>query len=71
MATASAILYSTKNDKKQARTISNINPNATNLQVKTFAQACNALTTRTYVETYKIIRINCDVEPDEEDNNNG
>ena len=68
MATASAILYSTKNDKKQARTISNINPNATNLQVKTFAQACNALTTRTYVETYKILRINCDTE---EDNNNG
>ena len=66
MAEVSAILYSTKNNKKQARSITNISPTATNVQIRTFAQACNALTTRTYNETYKIIKINCDTE---EDNN--
>ena len=64
MATAAAILYSVKNGTKQARTISNINPDATNVQVRTFTQALNSLTTRTYVETYKVIRINCDAESD-------
>lgn len=66
MAEVSAILYSTKDNKKQGRSITNISPTATNAQIRTFAQACNALTTRTYVETYKILKINCDTE---EDNN--
>lgn len=73
MATAAAIIYSTLNGKTQARTISNIDPNATNLQIRTFTQGLNALTTRQYVETYKVIRINCDTEadPDPEDDDNG
>ena len=66
MAEVSAILYSTKDNKKQARSITNISPTATNLQIRTFAQACNALTTRTYNETYKFVKITCVTE---EDNN--
>ena len=79
MATAAAILYSTYNGKKQAKTISDISTTATNVQIKTFTQALNALTNRSYVETYKVIRVNCDTEADfvpaggddEEDDDNG
>ena len=67
MADVSAVVYSTKDNKKQARSITNIAPTATNAQIKAFAQACTALTTRTYVETYKIVKTNCDTEVD----NNG
>lgn len=79
MATAAAILYSTYNGKKTAKTISDISTSATNLQIRTFTQALNALTNRSYVETYKVVRVNCDTEADfvsaggndEEDDNNG
>ena len=66
---ASAIVYSTPQgaDKKYAKTISDIDPNATAAQIRAFTQALNALSTNTYVETYKILRINCDTEA----NNNG
>lgn len=76
MATAAAILYSTYNGKKQAKTISDISTTATNVQIRTFTQALNALTNRSYVETYKVLRVNCDTESDSvsgggEDNDNG
>lgn len=64
MAEVSAILYSTYQNKKTARSITNIAPTATNTQIKTFAQAANALTNRTYVETVKIEKVVCDTEPD-------
>lgn len=67
MAEVSAILYSTKNDKKQARSITNISPTATPAQIIAFTQAANALTTRTYVETVRIEKTVCDTEV----NNNG
>lgn len=64
MSEVSAILYSTKDGKKTARSITNISPTATNLQIKTFAQAANALTTRAYNETVRIDKIVCDTDPD-------
>ena len=70
MAEVSAILYSTSNGQKQAKSITNVSPTATPLQIRTFAQAVNALTTRTYVETVRIEKIVCDTVTTG-DNNNG
>lgn len=68
MPEVSAIVYSTDSStKKVAKTISNVAPSATAVQIRTFAQALNALSTNTYVETYRIERLNCDTEA----NNNG
>ena len=64
MAEVSAILYSTKNDKKQAKSITNISPTATPAQIKAFTQAANALTTRSYVETVRVEKLVCDTEPE-------
>ena len=69
MAEVSAILYSTYNGKKQARSITNISPTATPIQIKTFAQAVNALTNRTYVETVQIVKTVCDTVTAGDDNN--
>ena len=64
MPQVSAIVYSTASgsDKKVGKTISNISASATPTQIKTFAQALNALSMNTYVETYRIERLNCDTE---------
>ena len=70
MPQVSAIVYYTKQGDvtgKTGKTISNVSPTATPTQIKTFAQALNALSTNTYVETYRIERLNCDTEA----NNNG
>lgn len=48
--------------KKGQRSVTDINPNATSAQIKTFAQALNALTTNNYVETNRIQTINVDTE---------
>ena len=42
--------------KKFSTNISDINPEATNQIIKTFAQMLNSLTTNTYVETTKITK---------------
>ena len=42
--------------KKISTNISDINPEATNQNIKTFAQMLNSLTTNTYVETTKITK---------------
>lgn len=48
--------------KKGQRSITDINPNATSAQIKTFAQSLNALTTNNYVETNRIQTLNVDTE---------
>ena len=70
MPQVSAIVYYTKQgevNKKVGKTISDLSPNATPVQIRTFTQALNSLSTNTYVETYRIERLNCDTEA----NNNG
>ena len=64
MAEVSAILYSTYQDKKTAKSITNVSPTATPIQIKAFAQAANALTNRTYVETVRVEKLVCDTEPE-------
>ena len=46
--------------KKRKRSFSDINPKATNAQLKEFAQQLNAMTTNIYAETDRIDRINVD-----------
>ena len=48
--------------KKGQRAITDINPDATSAQIKTFAQALNGITTNNYVETNRIQTINVDTE---------
>ena len=62
-AKVSAIVYSTKQgvpDSKFGKTISDISATATPAQIKAFAQSLNSLSTNSYVETYRIERLNCD-----------
>lgn len=47
-------------------TISDVNPAASNLTLKTFAQKLNMLTTNTYEETNKVTTVNIDSEPEPE-----
>ena len=50
----SATITATDNtDKKLTTNITNINPEATNANIKTFAQMLNQLTTNSYVVTTK------------------
>ena len=44
------------NSSKISTNISDINPEATNQELKTFAQMLNGLTTNSYVETTKITK---------------
>ena len=70
MAQVSAIVYYTKQGEvtgKTAKTIANVSPTATPAQIIAFTQALNSLSNNTYVETYRIERLNCDTEA----NNNG
>lgn len=64
MATRSLILTSTAagTGKKLQKTITDVNPEATSAQLKTFAQKINALTTNSYVQTDCIDKCNVDTE---------
>lgn len=44
------------NSSKISTNISDVNPEATNQELKTFAQMLNGLTTNSYVETTKITK---------------
>ena len=53
----SLVIQSTDDsDKKQTNTITNINPEATNEQIKTFAQKIIALTTDSYQGVTKVTK---------------
>ena len=63
--TDSIIIKSTDtNNKVNQKTITFINPEASNADLKTFAQGLNALTTNSYNETVRIEKINVDTEDD-------
>lgn len=54
MATAINYTSTAQSGKKLNKTVSDINPNATSTQLKTFAQMLNGLTTNTYGSTSRI-----------------
>lgn len=57
METVSLILKSrTTNDKSIQTTVPNVNPEATNAQIISLAQALNALTTNTYSGVIKVTK---------------
>ena len=64
MSKTSIILTTTEatTGKKRKRSFSDINPNATNEELKNFAVNFNALTTNQYVETNRVDTINVDTE---------
>lgn len=64
MAEISAILYSTYQNKKSAKSITSVSPTATPAQIKAFAQAANALTNNEYNETVRIEKLVCDDAPE-------
>lgn len=63
MAKTSLILEATDTSgKKIQKTFTDVNPEASSADLKTFAQMCNGLTSNTYVRTDRINKINCDTE---------
>lgn len=63
MAKTSIIITSTDTTGKTLqKNITDVNPEATNAQLVTFAQGLNALTTNTYNGTSRVNKINCDAE---------
>lgn len=64
MAKTSLIINSTDSTtgKKLQKTLTDINPEATNEQLKNLAQAFNAATTNTYVESSRVDKTNVDTE---------
>ncbi len=64
MAKTSLIISNTDSTtgKKLQKTLTDINSAATNDELKTFAQAVNAVTTNTYGESNRVDRINVDTE---------
>ena len=64
MAKTSIIVNTTEagTGKKLQKTLTDINANASNQQLVSFAQALNSLTTNTYVETNRVDKSNCDEE---------
>lgn len=65
MSTVSVILNSTNTDGEvKQKSFTDINPNATNAQLKAFTQGMNSLTNNTYNSTYKVERTNVDTATD-------
>ena len=48
----------TTNNRDLLRSISNVNPEASNYVLKTFAQQLNSLTTNTFVSVYRVDKEN-------------
>lgn len=57
MATNIIIETTSASGKKLQKAITNVNPNATNYELKVFAQKLNSLTSNTYVGTTRIDRV--------------
>lgn len=63
MAKTSAIVTYTDQDGKTCqKALSDINPEASNAEIKTFAQKLLGLTDNTYVSTDRVDKVNCDTE---------
>ncbi len=63
MAKESVIITATKSGKTIQKSLTDMNPEATNAQLATFGTMLNALTTNTYQKTDRITKVNCDTEP--------
>ena len=65
MATTSIIVNSTDTSGKSAqKAMTCVNPDATNAQLAALGQMITAASNNTYVETFRINKINCDLESD-------
>lgn len=63
MAKTSAIItYTDANGKAMQKTLTDINPEATNTEIKTFAQKMVGMTDNVYVQTDRVDKVNCDSE---------
>ena len=63
MADQKVILTSTNTSGQTLqKTLTDINPDASNAQLKTFAQMLNNMTDNTYGKTDRVIKYNCDTE---------
>ena len=63
MAKTSIIINSTSNQGKSLqKTLTDVNPEATNEELATFGQRLTAITTNVYGNTTRIDKINCDAE---------
>lgn len=63
MADQKVIITSTNtNGQTLQKTLTDINPDAGNTELKTFAQMLNGLTDNTYGKTDRVIKYNCDTE---------
>ena len=63
MAKENIIITATKSGKTIQKSLTDVNPEATNAQLATFGTMLNALTTNTYQKTDRITKVNCDTEP--------
>lgn len=64
MAKTSVILTARdESGKDLQKSLTDINPDATNAQLMTFAQKLNSMTKNTYISTTRVDKINCDTEP--------
>ena len=62
MAKETLIITSTNAGKTLQKTVTDINPAATNAQLATFGGMLNSLTTNTYGKTDRVRKVNCDTE---------
>ncbi len=63
MAKTSAIItYTDANGKAMQKTLTDINPDASSAEIKTFAQKMVGMTDNVYVQTDRVDKINCDTE---------
>ena len=64
MAKTSAIITSTDptTGKTLQKTLTDINPDASNAQIATFGGMLNAITGNGYVNTFRVDKVNCDLE---------
>lgn len=58
----SLIINSTKNGKAVQKTVTYVNPSASNANLAAFGQKITALSTNTYVNTERVNKIVCDDE---------
>lgn len=54
------IIETARGNEKKQKSITDINPSATNANLKTLAQGITALTTSTYINAYKVLKQSVD-----------
>lgn len=54
------IIETVRNNEKKQKSITDINPTASNANLKTLAQGITALTTSSYINAYKVLKQSVD-----------